>query len=226
MQYSVDNFLLWAIVMLKSEFWWITRVISATLTSTARPNTTGLERRVRWHGLGIFTEDDAAEDTLATHANDTTNSARSIYDSLSRRLPLPFTDAGIRFRPLRSGSWVLVGFKDQIWLGNGKTNFGFSRIYYLTISLLVKIIYTKGGGKKPTHNYATSCDNVNDLSRFVVQLYARYGTMLTPLICKPANYFHNALSILHLHAKHLVVSLNVLCPSSPRPEIVTQCYII
>jgi hypothetical protein len=144
--------------------------------------------------------------TPATHANDTTNSARSIYDSLSQRLPLPFTDAGIRFRPLRSASWVLVGFKDQIWLGNGKTNFGFNRIYYLIISLLVKIIYTKGGGKKPTHNYATSCDNVNDLSRFVVQLYARYGTMLTPLICKPANYFRDAPSILHLHAEHLCVA--------------------
>src|SRR6266478_3937693 len=118
------------------------------------------------------------------------------------RPPLPFTDAGIHFHPLRSGSWVLVGFKDQIWLGNGKTNFGFSRIYYLTISLLVKIIYTKGGGKKPTHNYATSCGNVNDLSRFVVQLYARYGTMLTPLICKPANYFRDAPSILPSTSLH------------------------
>jgi hypothetical protein len=107
----------------------ITRVISATLTSTAKPNTTGLERRVRWRGLGIIAEDDAVEDTPATHANDSTNSARSIYGSLSQRLPLSFTDAGIRFRPLRPGSWVLVGFKDQIWLGNGKINFSFSRIY-------------------------------------------------------------------------------------------------
>jgi len=81
----------------------------------------------------------------------------------------------------------------------------------------VKIVYTKGGGKKPTHNYATSCDNVNDLSRFVVQLYARYGTMLTPLICKPANYFREAPSILHLHAEHLVASLDALCPDPVHP---------
>ena len=133
-------------------------------------------------------------------------------------LPLPFTDAGICFRPLRSGSWVWVGFKDQIWLGNGKTNFGFSRIYYLTISLSVKIIYTKGGGKKPTHNYTTSCGNINDLSCFVVQLYACYGTMLTLLICKPANNFCNAPSILHLHAEHLIASLNALCPNPVHPS--------
>jgi hypothetical protein len=98
----------------------ITRVISATLTSTAKPNTTGLERRVRWHGLGIFAEDDAIDDALATDVNTSTNSARSIYNSLSRRLPLPFMDAGICFHPLILGSWVLVGFKDQVWLGNGK----------------------------------------------------------------------------------------------------------
>jgi hypothetical protein len=82
----------------------------------------------------------------------------------------------------------------------------------------VKIVYTKGGGKKPTHNYATSCDNVNDLSCFVVQLYARYGTMLTPLICKPANYFCKAPSILHLHAEHLVASLDALCPDPVHPS--------
>jgi hypothetical protein len=85
----------------------------------------------------------------------------------------------------------------------------------------VKIVYTKGGGKKPTHNYATSCDNINDLSRFVVQLYARYGTMLTPLICKPANYFREAPSILHLHAEHFVASLDTLChnPVHPGPKL-------
>ena len=75
----------------------------------------------------------------------------------------------------------------------------------------------KGGGKKPTHSYATSCDNINDLSHFVVQLYTHYGTMLTPLICKPANYFHNMPSILHLHAEHLVASLEALCPDPVHP---------
>jgi hypothetical protein len=78
---------------------------------------------------------------------------------------------------------------------------------------LVKIIYTKGGGQKPIHNYATSCNNINQLSRFVVQIYARYGNMLTPLICKPANYFQEAPSFLHLHAEHLIASLDTLCPN-------------
>ena len=78
---------------------------------------------------------------------------------------------------------------------------------------LVKIIYTKGGGQKPTHNYATSCNNINQLSRFVVQIYARYGNMLTPLICKPANYFREVPSFFHLHAEHLIALLDTLCPN-------------
>jgi hypothetical protein len=78
------------------------------------------------------------------------------------------------------------------------------------------MVYTKGGGKKPTHNYATSCNNINHL---IIQLYTYYGTMLTLLICKPANYFCEALNILHLHAEHLVVLLNALYPDPVHPSL-------
>ena len=100
----------------------ITRVISAALTSTAKPNTTGLERRVRWRGLGVLAEDDEPDDSMvpAMRENDSADSARNIYNSLGKRLPLPFINAGIHFHPLTLGSWVLVGFKDRVWLGNGE----------------------------------------------------------------------------------------------------------
>src|ERR1700685_1699918 len=77
----------------------------------------------------------------------------------------------------------------------------------------VKLIYIKGGGQKPTHNYVMSCNNINDLSRFVVQIYQRYGPLLAPLICKPANFFREAPSFLHLHAERLITSLDTICPS-------------
>ena len=37
--------------------------------------------------------------------------------------------------------------------------------------------------------------------------------MLTPLICKPANFFRDAPSFLHLHAEHLITSLDSSCHS-------------
>ena len=104
----------------------ITCVISAALTSTVKPNTTGLERQVRWRGLGIVLDEDSgnrdeADNTVPAVPNDdSANLARHIYDSLGKCLPLPFVNAGIHFNPLRHGSWVLVGFKDRVWLGNGK----------------------------------------------------------------------------------------------------------
>ena len=83
----------------------------------------------------------------------------------------------------------------------------------------VKLVYVKGGGQKPTHNYMTSCNNINDLSRFVVQVYEHYGPLLTPLICKPANFFRDAPSFLHLHAEHLITSLDTICPSPVQPGL-------
>ena len=96
----------------------ITRVISASLTSTAKPDTTGLERRVRWRGLGIVAEGDATAST-PTIVQDNMSTGRSIYTALEAKLPYSLINVGIHFHPLRHDSWVLVGFQDRVWLGNG-----------------------------------------------------------------------------------------------------------
>jgi hypothetical protein len=104
----------------------IARVISASITSTAKPNTTGLERRVRWRGLGVLAEDDATgDDAVAAVGNNSTlaSSAHSLYTTLERRLPFSFVTAGIHFHPLKHSLWVLVGFRDRVWLGTGKSKF-------------------------------------------------------------------------------------------------------
>jgi len=123
-------------------------VISASLTSTAKPDTTGLERRVRWRGLGILAGDDIEADAATTTANASApmRTARHICTGLETNLPFSLVNAGIHFHPLKHDSWVLVGFQDKVWLGN------------------VKLIYVKGGGQKPTHNYVESCNSINNLS--------------------------------------------------------------
>jgi hypothetical protein len=100
----------------------ITRVISASLTSTAKPDATGIERRVRWRGLGILGNDDTIDtaETPAMHELELASSARHIYDALSRRLHLPFVNGRIHSHPLKTGSWVLVGFQDKVRLGTGQ----------------------------------------------------------------------------------------------------------
>ena len=37
--------------------------------------------------------------------------------------------------------------------------------------------------------------------------------MITPIVRKPAKYFHEAPSFLFLHAENLVASLDILCPN-------------
>ena len=34
-----------------------------------------------------------------------------------------------------------------------------------------------------------------------------------PLVCKPTNFFREAPNFLHLHAEHLISSLDTICPS-------------
>jgi hypothetical protein len=62
-----------------------------------------------------------------------------------------------------------------------------------------------------------SCNDINLLLYFVVQIYQCYRTLLTPLICKPTHYFREAPSFLHLHAEHFIVLLNTLCPNPVQP---------
>lgn len=102
----------------------IARVISASLTSTAKPDTTGLERRARWQGLGILVEDEISnpkETVDQSLRNDSASIARqNVYMSLSSALPLSFATAGLQFHPLKHGSWVLVSYLDSFWLGTGE----------------------------------------------------------------------------------------------------------
>ena len=99
----------------------ITHVISASLTSTAKPDAMGVERHVHWCGLGILANKDKADDMPPDSLNDeTVLVACKIYDSLSRHLPLSFVTTGIHFHPLKHNSWVLVSFTNKVWLGNGK----------------------------------------------------------------------------------------------------------
>jgi hypothetical protein len=102
----------------------IAHVISASLTSTAKPDTTGLERRVHWRGLGILAEGDVATNTASTNRDRASASTgRYTYTTLEANLPLSFIEAGINFHPLKHNSWVLVEFQNKVWLGNGEYMF-------------------------------------------------------------------------------------------------------
>ena len=46
-----------------------------------------------------------------------------------------------------------------------------------------------------------------------MQVCQCYGPLLTPLVCKPTNFFCEAPSFLHLHAEHLITSLDTIYPS-------------
>lgn len=101
----------------------ITRVISASLTSTAKLDTTGLERRVRWRGLGVIAGEIESQSEVPPPqdaGSNLTTSARKVYSTLAKHLPYSFSSAGITpFHPLKHGSLVLVGFMDKVWLGIG-----------------------------------------------------------------------------------------------------------
>ena len=76
-----------------------------------------------------------------------------------------------------------------------------------TVKLNIKV-----GGQKLTQ----LCDKLQQYQRSVVlvlQVYDHYGPLLTPLICKPANFFYDVPSFLHLHMEHLITLLDTICPS-------------
>jgi hypothetical protein len=199
----------------------ITRIMSAALTTTAKLDSAGVERLARWRNAGIVTED-LSNATLTVDSARPTRSAlqsREIYQPLTARLPaFRFATGGISsLHPLKRGSWVLVGFKNRLWLGNGES------ASYLLLSHLspdpfgwpppVKILYLTGGVQKATHNYADICSDITSLSRLVVAIYTEYGAYLSPLVCKPTGAFRESPSFLFLHQEHLVISLDSLCPN-------------
>jgi hypothetical protein len=86
----------------------------------------------------------------------------------------------------------------------------------LTLNL-VRCIYLRGGGDKISHNWSETCDNINKLSRLVVQTYepvAGSNTLWWPLTAciQHASGRHEAPTYLYLHAESLLCSLDVRCP--------------
>ncbi|KAI0059301.1 hypothetical protein BV25DRAFT_1138913 [Artomyces pyxidatus] len=102
----------------------ITRLISASLTSTAKADTSSVERLVRWKGLGISPAAEEAVDIDATPlaaAPLPSASRRDIFSKLEKTNPrFTFTSGGVNaFFPLVHESWVVVVFQGQLWLGQG-----------------------------------------------------------------------------------------------------------
>ncbi|KAG5636706.1 hypothetical protein H0H81_007102 [Sphagnurus paluster] len=173
----------------------ITRVVSASLTSTAKADTAGIERLVCWRGLGVVAMQEAegnGDEPLIGNGDSIAEASSAVtLESL-----IALINGGISpFSPLIPGSWVLVMVQSRIWLAK------------------VQILYLKGRGKKPSHNYAESCNEISSLSRLVVQLYQQFGEdLLSPLILKPSNSFRQAPSFPFLHSESLITCLDVHCP--------------
>ncbi|KAI0359463.1 hypothetical protein OH77DRAFT_1419960 [Trametes cingulata] len=130
-----------------------------------------------------------------------------IYRHLEARLPFQLTAGGMsHFYPLRRGSWVVVYKMDKLYLGQ------------------VRVLYVKGGGLRPTHNYADSCEEIGKLSRLVVLVYAVLGdTVLSPLSASPSGSpAPDSATFLYLHQESLVTSLDAYCPNPVQSTIPLQ----
>ncbi|KAK7677476.1 hypothetical protein QCA50_019589 [Cerrena zonata] len=123
----------------------------------------------------------------------------------------PLAKAGIDAQtPLKPGSGVLVVHQNEVFYG------------------LVVVLFERGGGKTPTHNFVDWCIAIDRLSRFVVQVYVPLGSpsvaqFYSPWVITP-QYPSSApplASYLFLQAENLVLSLDTLCPAPTAQEFVT-----
>ncbi|KAH9900738.1 hypothetical protein C8Q73DRAFT_675529 [Cubamyces lactineus] len=227
----------------------ITRLMSAHLTSgtaglkcDGSATTSGLERAARWkssgdNGEGREKEGDPGDKESAGIQGtgkqwfESERASRSVFNWLialtigdgtqsdSSAVKMRTTvyrgmDASIlkyqpasggisHFHPLRQGSWVVVCKMDQLFLGR------------------VSVIYVKGGGQRPTHNYSDSCEDISKLSRLVVLTYTTWGdTVLSPLtVSAPRGTTPDTATYLYLHPENLVASLDVPCPKPVESSI-------
>lgn len=115
----------------------ITRVISTSLTAgSVKADASGAERLVRWRGLGLNIDgldpttplEKKAEPMVGADADGGRTQASGTGDKLSRKgyaeieakLTIPFENAGVSsFCPLRPGHWLLIVFRDAVWLSQG-----------------------------------------------------------------------------------------------------------
>lgn len=73
------------------------------------------------------------------------------------------------------------------------------------------ILYARGGGKRPTHNFQEECVAISRLSRFVVLVYIDIGggEILSPFTVAATE----GPTFLFLRQEQLVASLDSLCPN-------------
>lgn len=86
------------------------------------------------------------------------------------------------------------------------------------------VLYLKGGGARPTHNYAETCEDIGKLSRLVVLAYSLLGdTLLSPFtVSVPGGSAPDSASFLYLHQESLVTSMDALCPKAVESRMSVQ----
>ena len=85
-------------------------------------------------------------------------------------------------------------------------------------------LYVKGGGQRPTHNYAETCTDIATLSRFVILAYTKMGeNLLSPLtVSMTGGPSPDSPSYLFLRPENLLTSLDALCPSPVQNRMLVQ----
>ncbi|KAJ3755338.1 hypothetical protein EV360DRAFT_72935 [Lentinula raphanica] len=178
----------------------LSRYVSETLTGTGKLDTAGVERRTRWKMIGITGKLEDVDLTIPSDEVSASNvnrqmylKARSLYQPLESVVnPLAPVTANISpLTPLCQESWVLVYFKEAIYLGQ------------------VKVIYVEGGGKNITHNYTPSCSDILKISRIVVLLFEPLAGFYSPMFAQPRGYAQ-APTFAFLHQANIIASLDMV----------------
>jgi hypothetical protein len=81
-------------------------------------------------------------------------------------------------------------------------------------------MYVKGGGERATHNWATSCESLDSLSRLIVQTYSDLGLYWSPMNASLVETGRAAPTYLYLDADYVLVSLDSFCTRPPSSMIV------
>jgi hypothetical protein len=87
-------------------------------------------------------------------------------------------------------------------------------------SISVRLIYVKGGGERATHNWVTSCESLDSLSRLIVRTYSDLGLYWSPVNASLVETGRAAPMYLYLDADYVLVSLDSFCTQPPSSMIV------
>jgi hypothetical protein len=69
------------------------------------------------------------------------------------------------------------------------------------------------------HNFASECQDINELSRVVVKAYSELGNYLTPIVTSPGGAFPASPSFLYLHASQIVTSFDSVIGSTAATQL-------